>query len=86
MKVIHLKNLDKKDIPLHYRNEFSGEALLSGMGKEVEKRIEFIIERLPTGQKEITVKVLDGLDYPLAPVIKNLKHHIDQLDKEGKLP
>ncbi|WP_028975333.1 hypothetical protein [Spirochaeta cellobiosiphila] len=86
MKVIHLQNLDKKDIPLHYRNEFSGEAILSAMGKEVEKKIEFVIERMPTGQKEITVKILEGLDYPIAPVIKNLKEHIDQLDRDGKLP
>lgn len=86
MKVIHLKDLNKKDIPLHYRNEFSGRALLSGLGKEIERNIEFIIERMPTGQKEITVNLMEDIDYPLAPIIKNLKEHINQLDKEGKLP
>lgn len=90
MKLIKLNNINKKDIPLHYRNEYSGSALFGSLqgnkDKEVSHPIEFAIERSALGKVDVQVRVLDDLDYPLVPVIKTLKTHILELDKKGLLP
>ena len=56
MNVVTIKNITRKDIPLHYREEFSGLAVLDDMrSKESESRIEFSLERTAFGTKEIEV-------------------------------
>lgn len=87
MKLIEIKDLTKKDIPLFYRNEYTGYAIFEDREKNhVERRVEFVIEMQPTGQKDITIEQFEELGYPLIPIIRDLKNHILELDKNGKLP
>lgn len=90
MELIKIHDINKKDIPLHYRNEFSGRAQFSQKKGPAEKQhshpIEFAVERSALGKTEITVRVLGEVDYPLVPLIKRLKTHITDLYQKGLLP
>jgi hypothetical protein len=86
MKVVTVKDIVRKDIPIYYRLLYTGVASLE-LNKDAEDyRIDFSIEIKPTGQKEITVSFLDKVDYPLIPVIKELKLYIDAMHSNGTLP
>ena len=90
MTILELKNLHRKEIPLRYVSEYSGAAVFEkpdfqGSGR-VERPVEFRIEHSAFGKRDIRVKLFGGLDYPLLPVLRNLKEHISDLDKRGMLP
>lgn len=86
MKVLEITDIVKKDIPLHYRNEFSGNAhFKSPQSNNIVKSLEFTLERSALGQLDISINLLEDIDYPLIPVIKNLKNFILQMEKEGRL-
>ncbi|MBI9103398.1 MAG: hypothetical protein JEY99_13350 [Spirochaetales bacterium] len=87
MEIIGLKNIKKKDIPLHYRNEYSGDFTFKDFtGKEEYVSAEFILERNALGQVNIDIEVKNDLDYPLLSTISKLKTYIINLDKDGNLP
>jgi hypothetical protein len=44
------------------------------------------MEIKPTGQKEFTVNFIDAVDYPLVPILKDLKHYIAELEAADGLP
>ncbi|MDR1894820.1 MAG: hypothetical protein LBQ61_09090 [Spirochaetales bacterium] len=86
MEVLEVQNLVKKDIPLHYRNEYSGKLLFRNpQGKESSVKIEFTLERDAIGNINIDVILVDKPDYPVLALLKNLKSHILDLDRQGKL-
>jgi len=86
MKVLEIRDLAKKDTPLHYRNEYTGMALLETPSKQpLQSRIRFTLERKATGGVDISVKLVDDINYPIMPVIRNLKEFIGDLDRKGKL-
>jgi hypothetical protein len=86
MKLTQIADIVKKNVPLHYRNEYTATAVfdLSG-GKSLSRRIEFIIEMSPIGSKDIRINFVDPLNYPLIPVLKSLKDEIQLLDRQGSL-
>lgn len=86
MKILSLKNVIRKDVPIYYRRLFSGVAVLELIKEPVERRIDFSIETKPTGAKEITITFIDAVDYPLIPLKRELKKFIDHLDVSGGLP
>ncbi len=86
MRIIEIKNILKKDIPLHYRNEFSGSIVYETINsKPEEKKVEFILERSASGKIDVNINLLEEIDYPLIPAIRTLKEYILDLDKKGKL-
>ena len=86
MNVIKINNIIRKDIPLHYREEFSGLAVLDDMrSKKSESKIEFSLERTAFGTKHVEIKFLKTPDYPVIPAIRTLREFILKLEKEGKL-
>ena len=86
MKVIAIKDVVRKDVPIYYRLLYTGVAEIE-LSKGVENfRIDFSIEIKPTGEREINVSFLDKVDYPLIPVIKELKKLIDTMHENGTLP
>lgn len=86
MNVIDIKNIIRKDIPLHYREEFSGLAIMNHMRLEKsENKIEFSLERTPFGTKQVEVKFTNPPDYPVIQAIKTLKEFILNMEQEGKL-
>lgn len=87
MKLIKLDNINKKDIPLHYRNEYSGIAIFeSKLHDKIQKKLLFSIEKSAVGEMDIKINFTEDMNYPLLPIIKSLKSHISQLHSQGKLP
>ncbi len=86
MDVISINNIIRKDIPLHYREEFTGLAVLNNKRSETtENAIEFSLERTPFGTKEVEIKFVKAPDFPVIAAIRNLKDFILLIEKEGKL-
>ena len=85
MKVTEIRDVVRKDVPIYYRRIYTAVARLELLGAEVDKRVEFSIETKPTGAKEIGVQILDQLDFPLVPVVKELKDFILAMDRSGAL-
>ncbi|GHV95316.1 hypothetical protein AGMMS50293_16360 [Spirochaetia bacterium] len=86
MKVVAIKDMIRKDVPIYYRKLYTGVAVLELTKDATDYRIDFAIEYKPTGQKEITVNFLDDIEYPLVPVIKELKQFILNMETSGGLP
>jgi hypothetical protein len=86
MKIVAIKNIIRKDVPIYYRRLFSGILVMELINKSAEYHIDFSIETKPTGQRDISVTLADLVDYPLIPLIKELKKFIDKLDGAGGLP
>ena len=86
MRIIEIKNISRKDVPIYYRRFYSGVVVLELINKPMETGLDFMIEHKPTGQVEINTTLLDKVDYPLVPLQKELKKFIGALDSDGKLP
>ena len=86
MKVVTIKDMIRKDVPIYYRKLYTGVAVIDMSKGPEDYRIDFIIEYKPTGQKEIIVTFLDKIDYPLIPLNRELKQYIDDMEAGGNLP
>jgi len=86
MKIISIKDMIRKDVPIYYRKLYTGVAVIDFNDKQTDFRVDFAIEIKPTGHKEVTVNFLDNLDYPLIPVTRELKNYIAELENVGGLP
>jgi hypothetical protein len=84
--VVSIKDIVRKDVPIYYRRLFSGLAVLKLMDKTLERKIDFSIETKPTGSKDVSITLMEPVDYPLLPLITELKRHINNLDTSGGLP
>jgi hypothetical protein len=86
MKILDIKEVIRKDVPIYYRRLFSGIAVIEFVNKPAEYHIDFSIETKPTGQKEISLTFTDPVDYPLVPLLKDLKQFVNTMDENGGLP
>ena len=86
MKIITIKDLVRKDVPIYYRKLYTGVAVLDIRNVMSEYRIDFAIEYKPTGQKDITLNFIDKVDYPVIPLNRELKQFINDLESGGGLP
>jgi hypothetical protein len=86
VKILEIKNIVRKDVPIYYRRLYSGDGVVEFMNGAVEIPVEFRIEHLPTGQTEISVTFPQKVDYPLVPLVKEFRNFISALDSKGKLP
>jgi len=86
MKIVTLKDMIRKDVPIYYRKLYTSVAVIEFNSKQENYRIDFSIEVKPTGQKEINVNFIDTVDYPLIPLVKELKQYINDLDNADGLP
>jgi hypothetical protein len=86
MKIICIKDMIRKDVPIYYRRLYTGVAVIDLNSGPVDFRIDFSIETKPTGVKEITVTFIDAIDYPMVPVTRELKQYISELDSNDGLP
>jgi len=86
MLVSELKDLSRKETPLHYIREFHATATLEGGTGRRDVPLAFTIEKKPVGQPEISVRFLEEPDWPLLPLIRSLKEMILDLDRKGDLP
>ena len=86
MKIVEIKDIIRKDVPIYYRRHFSGVVILELVNKLIERPIDFMIETKPTGEKEISLTLSEPVDYPLTPLIRELKSFVINLDNNGGLP
>ncbi|MDR1107988.1 MAG: hypothetical protein LBL19_03015 [Spirochaetaceae bacterium] len=86
MKILAVKDILRKDVPIYYRRFFSAVAVLELINKSQERHIDFMIETKPTGAKEISLSFSEPVDYPLTPLIKELKAFVISMDDRGDLP
>ena len=86
MRIVEIKNIVRKDVPIYYRRLYKGIAVLEMMNKPAEVPLDFQIEHKPTGLIEIGLTLTGSIDYPLVPLQKELKKFINDLDSSGKLP
>ncbi len=88
MELLEIKDILKKDIPLHYREDFSCTAVFADKRspKNVEIPVDFSLEHNALGQKDVIVTIKkEDLDYPLLPIKKSIQQYILDLDKERKI-
>jgi len=86
MKIVTLKDMIRKDVPIYYRMLYTSVAVIELNNKQNDYRIDFSLEIKPTGAKEVSVTFIDAVDYPLVPVIRELKRYIIELDNADGLP
>jgi hypothetical protein len=86
MRIVEIKNMARKEMPIYYRRFYSGVAVLELVNKSVEFPLDWQIEHKATGQTEIALSLTQSVDYPLVPLQKELKKYIGSLDSDGKLP
>ena len=86
MKILEIKDIVRKDVPIYYRRLYSCVVLMELMNKPSEINMDFQIEHKPTGSIEIAITSMGKVDYPLVPLQKELKKIIGELDSGRKLP
>lgn len=86
MRILEVKDIVRKDVPIYYRRLYTGLAILEITGKTVECAMEFTLETKPTGLNEVIINSMDPVDYPLLPLKKEMQKFISTLDENGKLP
>ena len=86
MKIISIKDLVRKDVPIYYRRLFSGTLEIELINNTVESHIDFTVETKPTGINEVIINNFESVDYPLLPLTKEIKKFITVLDETGGLP
>ena len=86
MKIVTLKDMIRKDVPIYYRKLYTSVAVIELNNKQNDYRIDFSLEIKPTGAKEVNVTFIDAVDYPLVPVVRELKRYIIELDNADGLP
>jgi hypothetical protein len=86
LTILDISDIIRKENFIYYRREFTGTAIYDLPGRKFEGKIDFVIETTPLGKKEITVTLLENVDYPLLSIIHSLKEYISRLENEGKLP
>jgi hypothetical protein len=86
MRIVQIKNVKRKEVPIYYRRLYSGIAEFELLNRAEDRLIDFTIETKPTGQKDIFVTMPEPLDYPLVPLMRELKKFLIDLDDAGKLP
>ena len=87
MTVLGLKDIRRKEDGIYYRRKFSANAEYQlPLGREEDGKIEFTIETSPFGTNDISVNLIDPVNYPVIQVKRALKDYIGKLDTDGKLP
>ena len=86
MRIIAIKDLIRKDVPIYYRRLYSGTLVIEIFTSTVESHIDFTMETKPTGISEVIINKIDEVDYPLLPLIKEVKKFLSVLDDTGGLP
>ncbi|HUX51780.1 MAG TPA: hypothetical protein VMW73_13365 [Spirochaetia bacterium] len=87
MEVVEIRNIVRKDTAVFYRRAFIGDAVLAYAADNTQsRRIEFVLEHTATSGVLVEITLLDTPDYPLIPVVEELKKHVTALDRGGKLP
>ena len=86
MQLIDIIDIRKKDLPVHYRHVYQATALFSYRGNELRTRLEFVLEQTAIGSTDLHVSFIDDPDYPLIPILKQVKEKVRSLESDRELP
>lgn len=86
MKILEIRDIQREEGHIFYRRNFSAVVLIELPLKNVESSINFIIEMLPTGKKEVDLDIVEDVEYPIIPLKNAIIKTILDMDYEGQLP
>ena len=72
---------------MFYRRAFTATAVLEhGALPTFSKKVEFVLEHSPLGPMNVSVQLLEDIDYPVLPAIQAIRAHVEELESAGRLP
>jgi hypothetical protein len=86
MKLIEIKDVEPEEGGVYYRQKYHATAVFEDVyGGETDVPILCIVEINPLGQKKITVNFLGDIQYPLIPLLRQLKVQLHEMHDDGRL-
>jgi hypothetical protein len=87
MVVREIDNIRRKHMLISYRREYHADVLISLHNQAAKPyQIEFSMEMTPLGGNIIRVKMLTEPDYPLVPLMNEIKERLAAMDRDDTLP
>ncbi|WKC85126.1 hypothetical protein [Borreliella lusitaniae] len=86
MQLISLNNIKKQESFIYYRNVYFADALYKYNDVLEIKKVKFVIEATPLGEKHVTIDFVDLLNYPVLKLMVAIKRRIIDLEFKGMLP
>lgn len=86
MKVVELRELARRESPVHYIKELTAVAVVECNGRRHEGDVSITLEHKPMGQPDVRVHLLEPVDIPALPVIRAIKDYVIELEAAGRLP
>jgi hypothetical protein len=86
MRVVELRDLSRRESPVHYIKELTAVAVVEWNERQSESDIAIILEHKPLGPPEVRVHILDAVEGPTLPLIHAIKDMVVDLERSGRLP
>jgi len=86
MRVVELRDLFRRDSPVHYIKELTAVAVVEWNQRQSESDIAITLEHKPLGPPDVRVHLLDAVEWPTLPIIHAIKEFVVELERSGKLP
>lgn len=86
MKVVELRDLNRRESPVHYIKELTAVAVIEWNQRQSESDVSITLEHRPLGPPDVRVHLLDAVDWPVLPVIHAIQEYVVDLERTGRLP
>ena len=86
MKVVELRDLARRDSPLHYIKELTAVAVIEWNERQSESDISITLEHGPLGPPDVRVRLLDAVELPTLSVIHAIRDFVVEMERSGRLP
>jgi hypothetical protein len=86
MKVVELRDLSRRESPVHYIKELTAVAVIEWNERQSESDISITLEHKPMGPPDVRVRLLDTVEWPALPVIRAIREYVVDLERAGRLP
>lgn len=86
MQLISLNNIEKQDSYIYYRNVYFADVVYKYNDTLEVKKVKFVIEATPLGEKHVTIDFVDLLNYPVLKLMVAIKRRVIDLEFKGMLP
>jgi hypothetical protein len=86
MRVVELRDLNRRESPVHYIKELTAVAVIEWNQRQSESDVAITLEHKPMGPPDVHVHLLDSVDWPALSVIHAIKDYVADLERSGRLP
>jgi hypothetical protein len=86
MKVVELRELCRRESPVHYIKELTAVAVIEWNERVSESDISITLEHKPLGPPDVHVHLLESVEWPALPVIHAIRDYVVDLERTGRLP